>query len=124
MKAADFPIAAIQKVDEKSKTRHPLIAETKENSSVIEALESGEARLAAGTAWLWARDEFEGSIDTLFVDEAGQMSLADVLAVSQAATRIILLGDPQQLEQPLVPLLRDQWCRVLHRAPPEWLIRT
>lgn len=40
------------------------------------------------------------SVDVLFVDEAGQMSLANVLAVSQAAKSIVLLGDPQQLDQP------------------------
>ena len=40
------------------------------------------------------------SVDVLFVDEAGQMSLANVLALSQAATSIVLLGDPQQLDQP------------------------
>ena len=34
------------------------------------------------------------------VDEAGQMSLANVLAISQAARSIVLLGDPRQLEQP------------------------
>jgi uncharacterized protein len=36
----------------------------------------------------------------LFVDEAGQMSLANVLAVSLATKNLVLLGDPQQLEQP------------------------
>ncbi|MGE4068961.1 MAG: DEAD/DEAH box helicase, partial [Vicinamibacterales bacterium] len=36
----------------------------------------------------------------LFVDEAGQMSLANALAVSPAAGSLVLLGDPQQLEQP------------------------
>jgi uncharacterized protein len=36
----------------------------------------------------------------LFVDEAGQMALANVLAVSPAAKSIVLLGDPQQLDQP------------------------
>ena len=40
------------------------------------------------------------SVDVLFVDEAGQMSLADVLAISQAARSVVLLGDPQQLNQP------------------------
>jgi superfamily I DNA and/or RNA helicase len=49
---------------------------------------------------LWAREDMAGSVDVLFVDEAGQMSLANVLAVSQAATSIVLLGDPQQLDQP------------------------
>jgi uncharacterized protein len=101
IKAADFPIGAIEKVKEKSKDKHPAIAETTSNKQVFKALESGEARLAAGTAWLWARDEFADSVDVLFIDEAGQMSLADVLAVSQAAKRLVLLGDPQQLEQPL-----------------------
>jgi uncharacterized protein len=41
-----------------------------------------------------------GSVDVLFVDEAGQMALANVLALSPAATSIVLLGDPQQLDQP------------------------
>ncbi len=40
------------------------------------------------------------AVDVLFVDEAGQMSLANVLAVSQAADSVVLLGDPQQLDQP------------------------
>src|SRR3546814_15778375 len=46
--------------------------------------------------------------DTLFPyttlfrsDEAAQMALANVLAVSQAAPRLVLLGDPQQLDQPI-----------------------
>ena len=58
-------------------------------------------RLAAGTAWLWAREQAYQSVDVLVVDEAAQMSLANALAVSQAAPNIVLLGDPQQLEQPL-----------------------
>ena len=101
LKAAKFSILAIQKVPEKSKEPHLFITETTKNDAVLESLQSGEARLGAGTAWLWAREEFEQSLDVLFVDEAGQMSLADVLALSQAAKRIVLLGDPQQLEQPL-----------------------
>jgi uncharacterized protein len=47
-----------------------------------------------------ARPEFANSVDVLFVDEAGQMSLANTLAVSRAAQSIVLLGDPQQLDQP------------------------
>jgi uncharacterized protein len=39
-------------------------------------------------------------VDTLFVDEAGQLSLANVLAVAGAATNLVLVGDPQQLAQP------------------------
>jgi uncharacterized protein len=62
--------------------------------------DSDEYRLLGGTAWLWARPDFAGSVDVLFIDEAGQMSLADVLAVAGGARNLVLLGDPQQLEQP------------------------
>src|SRR2546430_3103579 len=41
------------------------------------------------------------AVDVLFIDEAGQTGLADVLAVSQAAKSLVLIGDPQQLERPL-----------------------
>ena len=47
-----------------------------------------------------APDAFE-TVDVLFVDEAAQMSLANVLAVSQAAKTVVLIGDPQQLDQPM-----------------------
>ena len=56
--------------------------------------------VVGGTAWLWADDIFEETLDYLFVDEAGQMSLTNVLTISRATRNIILLGDPQQLEQP------------------------
>jgi uncharacterized protein len=63
-------------------------------------LGDGELDVVAGTAWLWSRPEFTRSVDTLFVDEAGQLSLANTLAVAGAATNLVLLGDPQQLAQP------------------------
>ncbi|HVA34131.1 MAG TPA: TM0106 family RecB-like putative nuclease [Candidatus Baltobacteraceae bacterium] len=55
--------------------------------------------LAAGTSWLFSRDELAGAYDYLFVDEAGQMSLADAVACSTAARNVVLLGDPLQLAQ-------------------------
>lgn len=71
-----------------------------DNSAPLVALQSG-CQLAAGTAWMWARPDYCDSVDVLFVDEAGQMSLANVLAIAQCAKSVILLGDPQQLEQPV-----------------------
>src|SRR6266850_746759 len=94
-------VHCIEKVKEKSKNPNRSIPETTENKRVLAAIKTGEAQVAAGTAWLWARNDFAESVDVLFVDEAGQMSLADVLAVSQGAKSLVLLGDPQQLEQPL-----------------------
>jgi predicted RecB family nuclease len=70
-----------------------------DNAEVRTALASRSVQVAGGTAWLWSRPDFDASVDTLFVDEAGQMSLANVLAVAGAARNVILLGDPQQLSQ-------------------------
>ncbi len=77
------------------------IRKTEENAEIVAALASGTPKVVAGTAWLWAREDLADSVDVLFVDEAGQMSVADVLAASQAAASLVLLGDPQQLEQPI-----------------------
>jgi uncharacterized protein len=70
----------------------------KDKNACLAALNQGT--IVGGTAWLWADDIFEETLDYLFVDEAGQMSLTNVLTISRAARNIILLGDPQQLEQP------------------------
>ena len=94
-------LRCVQKVSEKpADEQSQRIVETDDNTAVFEMLGSGEAQVAAGTAWLWAREEASGAVDVLFVDEAGQISLANALAVSQAADSVVLLGDPQQLEQP------------------------
>ena len=54
-----------------------------------------------GTAWDFAHEGRipRGSLDLLVIDEAGQFSLASTIAVSLAASRLLLLGDPQQLPQ-------------------------
>ncbi|HET9326691.1 MAG TPA: TM0106 family RecB-like putative nuclease [Candidatus Eisenbacteria bacterium] len=77
------------------------VPETTENEPVRRALEEGSVKVAGGTAWMWSREEFHEAVDVLFVDEAGQMSLANALACSQGARSLVLVGDPQQLEQPI-----------------------
>jgi uncharacterized protein len=76
------------------------IEEITNNGEILERLGDRDIDVVGGTAWLWAREEAQNAVDVLIVDEAGQMSLANVLAVSTAARSIVLLGDPQQLEQP------------------------
>jgi len=73
---------------------------TKKNEEVDGALDAG-VRLVAGTGWLFAREEMDQRLDVLVVDEAGQLALADALACSAAAANLVLVGDPQQLPQPL-----------------------
>lgn len=60
-----------------------------------------EGRIYGGTAWDFShQDRFApGSLDLLVVDEAGQYSLANMLAVSRSSRNMLLLGDPQQLPQ-------------------------
>lgn len=70
------------------------------NEHAREALADRAVDVLGGTAWLWAREDFTGAVDVLVVDEAGQCSLANALAVSPAADSLVLLGDPQQLAQP------------------------
>jgi uncharacterized protein len=72
----------------------------KGNDEALDLLESGAIDVLGGTVFLWARPEFRKKVDVLFIDEAAQMSLANALAVTQAANSLVLLGDPQQLDQP------------------------
>jgi uncharacterized protein len=55
--------------------------------------------LFAATAWLFAHEALDAKVDTLVIDEAGQVSLADALAMGTAARNVVLLGDPLQLAQ-------------------------
>jgi uncharacterized protein len=94
-------VTCLQRVREKTDDVPPGITETTDNEAVLTALRSRQARVAGGTAWLWSRPEFFEAVDVLFVDEAGQMSLANVLAIAPCAKNLVLLGDPRQLEQPI-----------------------
>jgi uncharacterized protein len=76
------------------------IVEYGDNTNALNALRAGQVHVLGGTVWLWARDESMDIVDVLVVDEAGQMQLANVIAASGAANSLVLLGDPQQLEQP------------------------
>ncbi|NEY92254.1 TM0106 family RecB-like putative nuclease [Rhodobacteraceae bacterium KMS-5] len=58
-----------------------------------------QAHVVGGTAWFFARPEFEQAFDWLFVDEAGQVGLANMVAMGRAARNIVLVGDPRQLPQ-------------------------
>ncbi len=90
----------LQKCDGDDGCEHDFVAIVDDNKGVEQALANNEAQIIAGTVWLWARAEMANAVDVLFVDEAGQMSLANVLAASPSADSIVLLGDPQQLDQP------------------------
>jgi predicted RecB family nuclease len=100
-KEEGLAVQCVRKVTDDPEVTDGPIIEMKDADAVVEALESGVAQVAGGTAWLWASEKLTGKVHVLVVDEAGQMALATALACAQAASNLILLGDPQQLEQPL-----------------------
>lgn len=59
------------------------------------------ADLFAGTAWTFASPHFDGQLDYLFIDEAGQVATANVVAMATATKNLILVGDQMQLGQPI-----------------------
>jgi hypothetical protein len=95
---AQVPLRAIQKCESGDHViGDPGVRLAGDNAQVANGLRNGDYDVAAGTSWLFARDEMLDTLDVLFVDEAGQMSLANAVAMSGAASSIVLLGDPNQL---------------------------
>jgi uncharacterized protein len=60
-----------------------------------------EGCVVGGTAWDFANDNKipRLALDLLVIEEAGQYSLANTIAVASSARNLMLLGDPQQLPQ-------------------------
>ncbi len=57
------------------------------------------ANVVGGTAFFFARPEQEQAYDWLFVDEAGQVGLPNMVAMARCASNLVLVGDPRQLPQ-------------------------
>jgi uncharacterized protein len=76
---------------------HPSIKIVPSNGDVFPQL----PMLVGGTAWVFSRPEAVGCFDYLFVDEAGQVSIANLVGMSPAARNLVLLGDQMQLNQPI-----------------------
>ncbi|HWS70717.1 MAG TPA: ATP-binding protein, partial [Thermoanaerobaculia bacterium] len=79
----------------RSKLPNPMIESCGKNADCADP----SIPLIAGTAWLFSDAAMDQSVDYLFIDEAGQVSLATAIAVSTAARNVVLLGDPLQLAQ-------------------------
>jgi predicted RecB family nuclease len=95
---AGFEFRGLKKCGDDPGTRYEgrgLIENERENDGMLDE----EALLIAGTSYLFAREELDQHVDTLFVDEGGQFSVADALAVGTASRNLVLLGDPNQLPQ-------------------------
>jgi predicted RecB family nuclease len=109
---------AIQKLIEEVQKRTPALRITKVNSNLDELIESGKVtgansmkdvsfagpdapQIVGGTAWAFCDPGALGQFDYLFVDEAGQVSLANLVGMAPCAKNLVLLGDQMQLGQPI-----------------------
>ena len=77
---------------------NPEVVHVKESADAFGAYSGG---VVGGTAWLFSRPEWNGALDFLFIDEAGQVPLANAVAMARSAKNTVLLGDQMQLEQPV-----------------------
>jgi predicted RecB family nuclease len=91
------PVGVLAKHDKK----HDQLDTLHDNKKALARLAQREVNVLGGTSWLWAGDDAAEAVDVLFIDEAGQLSLASTLAASRAAKSVVLIGDPQQLDQPM-----------------------
>jgi predicted RecB family nuclease len=62
---------------------------------------SKSACLVGATAYALSSADVTGKFDYLFVDEAGQVPMANFVAMAPCATSAVLVGDQQQLDMPL-----------------------
>ena len=105
-------------VKKSSQRRRPFstdrfIEDVADNGAVV----TSGAALVAGTAWLFADPELDRALDYLFVDEAGQVALANLIAMGTCAKNIVLLGDQMQLQQPIQGVHPGHSGRVGARIP-------
>ncbi|MCS5488905.1 TM0106 family RecB-like putative nuclease [Algoriphagus limi] len=90
-------IEMIQKVSNESESESHWRTTTDKNE-ILQKLD--KVQVIGGTSFFWCLQDLQDSVDYLFIDEAGQLSLIDTLSVSGACKNLVLLGDPQQLQQP------------------------
>ena len=94
------PHQAMKKANsEEQASDKPGIQNVDDDKKIIRAIETLD--LVGGVAWTFCKPELDQRFDFLFVDEAGQVSLANLIAMGVCAKNIVLLGDQMQLGQPI-----------------------
>ena len=97
--ASNFKFKGVKKSSRDSvfdQVRGELIKDVYDTRSFLAA----NAQLIAGTAWAMADPLLDQTLDYLFVDEAGQVSLGHLIPAAISSKNIVLLGDQMQLSQP------------------------
>jgi predicted RecB family nuclease len=99
--AAGVPPRLVGKAPKDEGARPAYTVLPKNGVAAFTAENAATGYVIGGTAWDFSHEGRipRASLDLLVIDEAGQFSLASTIAVSLAASRLLLLGDPQQLPQ-------------------------
>ena len=95
--AEDFSFVGVKKSSDEDNACHGRFIEDVYSNEEVRP----DHQLVAGTAWLFAREEMNRALDYLFVDEAGQVALANLVAMGTSTRNLVLLGDQMQLQQPV-----------------------
>jgi uncharacterized protein len=98
-----FELQGIKKstfAEEDTLLKGKYIRDVEKEEEFIKALNTKSGYLFAGTKWNLCREYYNKKIDYLFVDEAGQITLSDLVAMSPACKNIVLIGDQMQLGHP------------------------
>ena len=66
----------------------------------VSNLQSESCQISMATQYWFARQALDEKFDIVFIDEAGQLSLANALGAATSGKSLVLVGDPQQLAQP------------------------
>jgi len=99
-KAAEADGGAVPRLVRADKGKGDAVIAVMKPDRARSSFQEGEYDVMGGTPWLWSSEDCVSIVDTLFIDEAGQMSLANAVACTPATRNLVLLGDPQQLAQP------------------------
>ncbi len=83
--------------DDETQIRGKMIEDVFKNKDI----QPRDYHLVAGTVWLFADRRFDQAFDVLFVDEAGQVCLANLIAMGTSTKNVVLMGDQMQLGQPI-----------------------
>lgn len=88
-------------IDSRNQTEEKLFLKDIPIESTTSNEVNPKAQLVGGTTFFFSRPNQESMYDYLFVDEASQVSLANIVAAARATKNIILIGDQNQLDQPI-----------------------
>ncbi len=97
-KNIDFAAVKIQSTRENF---HVNSVKVTAKNSASDIFPNSRFKLIGGTAWAFSNKLAKGQLDYLFVDEAGQVSIANLLGMAASTKNIVLMGDQIQLNQPI-----------------------